>query len=1008
MKNLSFLWVKAHVYYLFFTIIYLSCATAQAHNYFVPLFATQQQTNITGAVSYDGMPMTGVLIKVKGKSTTTLSGDNGAYSIAADPSDILIFSYTGFKTIELSIDGKTTVNAFMQDNVTDLQEVTVNAGYYSVKEKERTGSIAKIKASDIEKQPVSNPLAAMQGRMAGVNITQASGIPGGGFNIQIRGINSIRGEGNDPLYIVDGVPYASQSLGNNDVSGNSFAGLSSPLSNINPADIENIEVLKDADATAIYGSRGANGVVLITTKKGKQGKTKFDLKAYTTVGTVTQKANLLNTQQYLAMRREAFSNDAIIEYPENAYDINGTWDQSRDTDWQKELIGGTAYINNVQASVSGGSAATQFLVSGTYRRETTVFPGESHYGRGTFHSSINHKSEDEKFSLMFAADYAGDKNTLPGTDFTAAAITLAPNAPALYDSTGNLNWENGTFQNPLGNLVSKYLNNTNNLIANTLLSYKFLPGFELKASLGYNDLRLSESRTRPSTMFSPFMDFTSADSQVFKNEGKRSSWIAEPQLSWQKKWGEAEFNVLAGATFQSQKQKSFAVQGAGFASNSLINSINAARTITILRDDVTEYNYNAFFGRVNINFKERYLLNLTGRRDGSSRFGPENRFANFGALGAAWIFSNEALLKNNVLSFGKLRTSYGITGNDQIGDYHYLDTYMVSTNIYDGITGIQPSRLFNPDFGWETNKKLEVAMDLGFLNDRIFLTAAYFKNRSSNQLVGIPLPGTTGFASLQANLDATVQNKGWEFEWRSVNLKTKNLNWSTSANITIPKNELMEFPGLEGSTYENIYVIGESLNVQQLYHYTGIDPETGLYTFEDINNDGQYNADDRKSIKDTSPKYYGGLSNALAYKNWNFDFLFQFVKQEALSIISRFPVAGNFSNQPVQVLNHFPQDNNPSSLQQYATGDNFYATQAQDRYLRSDASITDASFIRLKNVSLSYGIPTTWSKTFTGKIYVQGQNLLTFTKYKGADPENQSPFFLPPLKQFTLGVQLTF
>lgn len=1008
MKNLSFLWVKAHVYYLFFTVFYLHSTFALAHNNFVPISATQQQTTISGKVTYDGMPMTGVLVKVKRQTTATVSGEDGNYTIVANATDILIFSFTGFKTLEIPISGKAMVNAAMQEDITDLQEVTVNAGYYSVKEKERTGSIAKIKAADIEKQPVSNPLAAMQGRMAGVNITQTSGIPGGGFNIQIRGINSIRSEGNDPLYIVNGVPYSSQSLGNNDVSGNSFAGLSSPLSTINPADIESIEVLKDADATAIYGSRGANGVVLITTKKGKQGKTKFDIKAYTTVGTVTQKSDLLNTQQYLAMRREAFTNDAITDYPENAYDINGTWDQSRNTDWQKELIGGTAYINNFQASVSGGSAATQFLVSGTYRRETTVFPGESHYGRGTFHSSLNHKSEDDKFNLMFSADYAGDKNTLPGTDFTAAAITLAPNAPALYDSSGNLNWQNGTFQNPLGNLESEYLNNTNNLIANTLLSYKFLPGFELKASLGYNDLRLSESRTRPSTMFSPFMDLTSADSQVSKNEGKRSSWIVEPQLSWQKKWGDAEINILAGTTFQSQKQKSFAVQGTGFAGNSLISSISAAKTITILRDDVTEYKYNAFFGRVNINFNERYLLNLTGRRDGSSRFGPENRFANFGAIGTAWIFSNEAFLKNNILSFGKLRSSYGITGNDQIGDYQYLDTYQVSTNIYDGITGIQPTRLFNPDFGWETNKKFEAAIELGFLNDRIFLTAAFFKNRSSNQLVGIPLPGTTGFASLQANLDATVENKGWEFEWRTVNVKTKKLNWSTSANITLPKNKLVEFPGLEGSTYENIYVIGESLNVQQLYHYTGIDSETGLYTFEDVNNDGQYNADDRKSIKDTSPKYYGGLSNSLTYKNWNLDFLFQFVKQEGLSIVSRFPVAGNFSNQPVQVLNHFPVDNNPSAIQQYATADNFYATQAQDRYLRSDASITDASFVRLKNVSVSYAIPTTWSESFTGKIYIQGQNLLTFTKYKGADPENQSPFFLPPLKQFTIGIQLTF
>ena len=797
--------------YLYIVGMYLCCSAAFAHAPKPLILFQQQPAQIKGTITDSLSALPGVTITVKGKATVSFTDQNGRYSIPATPTDSLVYSFVGYKTITVAVNGRTVIDTVLEEDATSLQEVTVNAGYYSVKEKERTGSIARIKAVDIERQPVSNPLAAMQGRMAGVNITQSSGIPGGGFNIQIRGINSVRGEGNNPLYVVDGVPYSSQSLGSSSVSNQVFAGLSSPLSNINPADIESIEVLKDADATAIYGSRGANGVVLITTKRGKAGATKYTVHAYTTVGTVTRTIDLLNTEQYLSMRQEAFENDGINEYPENAYDVNGTWDQNRYTDWQKELLGGTAYINNVQLSASGGSANTQFLVGGTYRRETTVFPGDAHYTKAAVHSSITHRSDDDKFNLVFSADYSVDKNSLPGIDLTSRALSLAPNAPALYDEEGNLNWEEGTFQNPLGFLEGSYANNSNSLIANTSLSYKFHPGFTFRASLGYTDLILAETRLRPSTIFSPFEDYTSADSQVFKNNGSRQSWIVEPQLNWDKNWNKFGLSVLVGSTFQSQQQQSLAVSGVGFSSNSLINSMSAATTVSILNDEVSEYNYNAIYGRINLNYDGKYILNLTGRRDGSSRFGPGHRFANFGAIGGAWIFSGETFAQSekNAFSFGKLRASFGITGNDQIGDYQFLDTYAITPNIYDGVTGLQPARLFNPDFGWETNRKLEAAIDLGFFNDRIFISAAYFRNRSSNQLVGVPLPGTTGFPFIQANLDASVQNTGVELELRTVNIKTKNFNWITTANLTLPKNELLEFPDLEGSTYANTFVIGE-------------------------------------------------------------------------------------------------------------------------------------------------------------------------------------------------------
>jgi TonB-linked SusC/RagA family outer membrane protein len=967
----------------------------------------QTQQPITGTVSDTQGTLPGVTILIKGKASGTLTDENGQFSINASPIDILVFSYVGYKTVEITVTNQTTLNIKLEEDTTTLKEVVLNAGYYSVKEKERTGSISRITSKDIETQPVTNVLAAMQGRMSGVAITQSTGLPGGGFAIQVRGLNSIRGTGNDPLYIVNGVPFASQAMGNAELNNGVLQNLANPLNSINPADIESIEILKDADATAIYGSRGANGVVLITTKKGKAGKSRFDVHAASSVGKTTNRMKLLNTEQYLNMRQQAFSNDGLTEYPFTAYDVNGTWIQDRYTDWQRELIGKDARVNSLQLSLSGGSQETQYILSGTLRNETTVFPGDARYKRAALHATVSHQSKDERLNVRFSMDYANDNNNLPGADLTRDAYTLAPNAPALFNEEGSLNWEEGTFENPLSYLEGTYQTDTQNLIANTFVSYKLGYGFDFKSSFGFTDTRLSESRIRPSTMYNPIFEVTSADSQFIVNDSKRRSWIFEPQLSWTKNWNKATFNVLVGTTFQNLQQEAIAIDGYGFPNNAVISNLSAATFLTILDNSNSEYRYNAAFGRFNMNWDGKYIVNLTARRDGSSRFGDNKRFANFGAIGAAWIFSKEKFLENNeVISFGKIRGSFGTTGNDQIGDYQFLDTYSVTANIYDGITGMTPSRLFNPNFGWETNKKIEAALELGFFEDRLFLTSAFFRNVSGNQLVGVPLPGTTGFTTIQANLEATVENKGLEFDFRSVNIKSKDFNWTTSINLSFLRNKLLEFPGLEASTYRNNFVIGESLNISKVYQSTGIDPVTGLYTFNDFNGDGTITSnEDRQVIFDRTPAYFGGLSNNLKYKNWTLDFLFQFVKQKGQDVLATFPVTGSFSNQPTSVLNSFPQ--NGATIQQYTSGENPEAINAFSNFTRSDAMITDASFIRLKTIALTYLLPAL-IKGGSANIYLQGQNLLTFTKYNGPDPENQSGVSLPPLRQITLGVQLSF
>lgn len=975
-------------------------------SYLDKLIARFQAIDVRGKILDEkSEPLAGATVVIKGNGKSVKTNAKGEFYLQnVEEKEKLLISYIGYQTREVNAAADMgSISLVLAD--AKLEEVTVNAGYYTVKERELTGSISKITAKDIENQPVTNVLATMQGRMAGVSIVQTTGVPGGGFDVKIRGQNSLRSDGNAPLYIIDGVPYASDPIGYNQTS-TTYPGATSPLNNINPDNIESIEVLKDADATAIYGSRGANGVVLISTKKGKAGKTRFSLNASSGIGKVARFMELMNTQEYLAMRKKAFINDKISQYGDSDYDVNGTWDQSRYTDWQKELIGGTAHTTEIQGTVSGGSQSTQFLLSGSYRNESTVFVGDFPYKKGGSQFSLNHRSEDSKFKLSLSASYTGQSNNQPAFDFTYDARSLPPNAPALYKIDGSLNWENETWENPLRNLNPKFKSLTNDLVANTVLSYEILPNLFVKSSFGFTNLATTETRTAPSSAFNPVYNVSSKSSTIYLNNTKRSSWIAEPQLNWGENIGTGKLDVLFGATFQNQVTNKLFQSGSGFSSNSLIYSLAAATSKNILLDDETKYKYQAFFGRINYNWSQRYIVNLTARRDGSSRFGPGKQFSMFGAVGAAWLFSNEEFLKENSwLSFGKLRSSYGITGSDQIGDYQFLNTYTTSGVNYNGAIGMQPSRLYNPDFAWETNKKLEVALELGFLNDRVSTTAAWYRNRSSNQLVGIPLPGTTGFRVLQANLDAVVENKGLELTLRTANFNSKDFSWTTSFNLTFVRNKLIQFPGLANSSYSQQYRIGQPLNILLLYNFQGVDPQTGLYKFEDLDKDGKISSpNDRQMVSDMSPRYYGGFQNQISYKQFNLDFLFQFVNQK-----NKFYPMGNagiMSNQSVKMLNSWQKAGDNTHFQLNTTGANSSAVTANNLFSSSNAGISDASFIRLKNIALSWDVPIRLKETKC-KIMLQGQNLLTLTKYKDGDPEFITIGYLSPLKVITAGIQLT-
>lgn len=1008
MKNISLIRGIRAMLYSFMIGLFLTPLLVMAR---IPLpKAISQQQNITGTVRDSQGQMPGVTVSIKGKNTAVITNFDGKYEITASSADTLIFSFMGYKTLEMPVNTSTIINVRLQEDATSLQEVKVNAGYYSVKESERTGSIARIASKDIEKQPVTNVLATMQGRMAGVNIVQESGIAGGGFSINIRGLNSLREGANAPLFIIDGVPYSTDPISDRQTS-TSIPGDGNPLGSINPGDIESLEILKDADATAIYGSRGANGVVLISTKKGKAGKTSFTINSSHSSGSVSKMMPLMNTEEYLSMRREAFANDGIITYPPNAYDVNGTWDASRYTDWQKKLIGGTSEVMGLQASVSGGSEQTKYLFSGNYRTESSVFPGDFLYKRGGARLSFDHTSEDKKFRITFSASYTAQHNDLPWIDFVTLSRQLAPNAPALYDADNKLNWENGTWENPLANLESKNIAQTTDLIVNSLLSYQVAKNLEFKTSLGFTDLKNEDSRSIPSTVYNPAYNLGSQYSSIYINTFSRRSWIVEPQLNWRTDFGKSKIDVLVGATYQNQDSKKLLSLASGFTSNSLLSDLASASVTQILNNDALLYKYQAFFGRANYTFADKYIVNFTGRRDGSSRFGSGKQFATFGAIGAAWLFYKEPLLVENMewLSFGKLRSSYGTTGNDQIGDYQFLNTYSSSGYQYGGTNGLQPARLYNADFGWESNKKLEAALELGFLNDRIFLTTAWYRNRSSNQLVGLPLPGTTGFSTLQANLDATVENTGFEATLRLVTIKNKIVSWTTNFNVTSASNKLISFPGLASSGYRNDYVVGQPTTIKKLFHFTGVNPQTGLYQFKDVNGDGVLSYEnDRETVKDFNPKYYGGLQNLFIYKGLQLDFLLQFVKQQNFNFANTQRFAGLLSNQPTAYVNSWHQSGDVAPYQRYTTGADQQVMQASEYFGLSDGAVSDASYVRLKNISLSYDFPRELLPQVGCRLSLQAQNLLTITSYKGADPEFTQGGSLPPLRVISAGVQLTF
>lgn len=975
----------------------------------------------------DGEPVAGATVMVKGTKNATATTEEGEFILRnVDPTATIIVTGVNILTIEQEVRNQKNLLLQVKGKTGKLDEVQVIA-YGTTSQRFATGNTATIKAADIEKQPINNPLLALQGRVPGVVVTQSNGLAGGGVTIRIQGRNNLitNFTSSDPLIVIDGVPYPSQNLrtfngGTITTSGGTILGNSSglaaseqgaqgsPLAYINPADIESIDILKDADATAIYGSRAANGAVLITTKRGKMGQTKIDINVQKGWGKVGHMVDLLNAQQYMQMRRETKFNDNAAVLPTD-YDLRGFWDTTRYTDWQKELIGGTASYTRIITGISGGSGNMSYLINGTYGRETTVFPGNFANTSGSIHFNVNTTTTNQKFRLQLSGNYSVSKNSLPTEDFTSRAIGIIPVAPSLYGPDGNLNWApdpsangNSTWNNPLANSFTLFDAKTSNLVSNAIISYRLLPGLEIKSSFGYIKLNSDQFSSSLNGSLKPEQRPGRVRSAIFTFNNMETK-IIEPQITYRKTTRFGKIDVLAGATIQQQDNTGRALTVQGQPSDQLLKDMAAGTSTSVTQTDISTYRYNAIFGRLTYNLQDELLINGTMRRDGSSRFGEKNLFHNFGAIGMGWIFTQEKIFKKYLpfLSFGKIRGSYGTTGNDQINNYQYLGLFgsFTSSVPYQGVAALQTTVLPNPHLEWEETRKLQIGFDIGILKDRVLATVNYVRNRSSNNLSTVPLPITTGFESITDNLDALIQNTAWEFSVNLDLLKERQLSWNSSFNITFPKNKLLAFPDISTSPYYQ-YVIGQSLSIVRDNTFYGINPLTGGVAISPVPD----------ALFDAAPRFYGGFQNNIRYKGIEISFLLQFVKQEARSFVEGYTTPGRFSptastgNQPIEVLDRWQKPDVVSSFQKFTTNGSF-STYAGTR------NFGDASFIRLKNISCNYVIPRSVVDKFhiqTCRVFVTAQNLLTFTRYNGFDPESLNNGSLPPLRMITTGIQVVF
>jgi TonB-linked SusC/RagA family outer membrane protein len=979
-------------------------------------------------------PLSGVSVVLKRTGRGTQTDVTGKFTLkGVSAKDTIVCSMIGYQTTSiLAVKTEVPMAVLMHIAVNELDEMVVQA-YGVTSKRMATGNITKISGEEIRQQPVMNPLLALQGRVPGMVVIPTTGYASSPVKVEIRGRNSLnKNFSGEPLYVVDGIPLSVLDLKGPAANefglskgysqgGFSATGGQSVLFGMNPNDIESIEVLKDGDATAIYGSRAANGVILITTKKPKPGKPAFNLRVEQGISDVPRHIDMLNTQEYLDIRRQALKNDGVIPTPSNAPDLM-LWDTTRYTDWQKELFK-TGVNTSINAGISGGDNRTTYSLSTGYFMKKEMLNSSGKDEALNVRLNLGVRSQNQKFSLSVTASYMS--TFVDAVVLHEDMISLPPNAPAILDSKGALNY--AEWGGPLGNLYpfsTLRMPNTskfNNLASNIDIRYELLKGLSLSATAGYSSGQGTNESLVPIASRDPIENPTG---EATFGTTKNTTWIIESRLNFSKYIGKGTLQILLAGNLENTTTSGVTMMGSGYTNDELLGSISNAVSQRS-SDNFGQYKFASLKGRIEYNWARKYAITLNGSRDGSSKFAPDRLYGNFGSAGVSWILSEEKWMKRFLPSwfnFIKLRTSYGLTGSNAIGDYQYLSQWGVSVTgntalpVYDGVMPYVPKQAVNQQYHWEANKKFDASVSLGLLKERIGLTLGVYRHISDDQLINQPTPSFSGFTTVVTNRQGKVENKGLEASLTATLVQNKNFSWAISYAFSYNINRLLSYPGLEYSRHATAYRIGESLSTIYLLHYLGIDPLTGDYSFEDHNKDGEIipiGGFMPGSVKDDSYiafnpdlAFDGSVSSNLKYKNAALGFVLTY---SAKKLPNPFLVnaVGGMKNlyMPASELDNFWRK--PGDQTKYPR----FTNGALSDIRASDGYYSEGSFLRVQNLFFSYSLPDKLihKTALTGCSFsVALNNVFTITRYKGIDPQVLSLSGPPPPRIINASLNVTF
>ena len=987
-----------------------------------------QEKVVSGTVTdQNNLPLPGVNVLVKGTSTGTQTDFDGNYSIRASVGQTLVFSYLGQKTIENKVGSSNTISISMEEDASQLEEVVV-VGYGTQSKRTLTDAISRLSSEDIEEVPNPNLQNALVGKAAGVQITQTNGKAEGGINIRVRGAASVSG-GTQPLYVIDGIPLIDPTGGIDDVGNGTNT---NPLLTLSANEIESIDILKDASSAAIYGARGANGVVLITTKRGKQGKAQFNVNLSQGFSQPTNKREWLNAAQYVELFTEAAINGLGEE--DGRAEAEGTFDflagdtdwrtGEVDTDWTEEAFQ-NGYNTDADFSMSGADAKTSYFFSGAYNN-TIATIRDNEFERITARSNLSHQFST-KFKAGMNLSFSRSEIDRIGGDNQFAtplqAIAQSPLSPArLADGSPNP-----------GTLYGNFLLDAENAFFNTIIrrtlgkvfgEYAFIPELKVNSDFSYDIYSQTEDNFRGQNAL-----FQSTNGQAFSSDLNSESYTFSNYLTFDKTFAERHaVNAVLGTEFINYNRRVTSVTSQQFPSDDL-NTVSGGAEVTAGTGIELRSNFLSYFARATYALDGRYLLKASVRRDGSSRFGENSRFGTFPSVSAGWIMSEENFLKDSdVLSFLKLRGSWGQLGNAEIGG-DYPSLFLFSGVSYNQRPGLAPTQPGNSNLTWETTELTDFGIEFGLFDSRISGELGYYIKDTEDLLFSVPLVASSGAATINQNI-GTLRGSGVEFALNTRNVETENFRWTTNFNISTNITELQSLPnnGADIVNGLNINRVGETVSAFYLREYAGVDPANGdaLYYLNTDNGDGTLSRETTNDVNEAQrivagnpfPELFGGLTNTMLYKGFDMSFTFQ--GQWGASIYNnggRFQSvnADFYDNQSIDQLNRWQQPGDITNVPQARLfGSNGSA--------QSTRFLANADFIRLRNFSLGYSLPANVIEKMglsKLRIYTTGLNLLTFTNYPFEDPEStndeagdanpgQTFYSAPPNRVISLGLNINF